>query len=476
MTPADFERCVVVLAGFDSTMTVQAQRTKWGGVGGEFRPTGYFYAAERDGVSWLVDPDGGRYLSKGVNTVRLDQDRVRNSDRFPYAENCERKYRSRDAWRSCAAARLAQWGFNTLGAWSDEAIARDGATSLAVTPILDLGMSYQWQNGDALPTVPIEQEFPDIFDAGFERHVRGRARGLCQPRCRERNILGWFIDNELSWGPDWRGSSELLTLFLNLDVGSAGRIAAREWLRERYLDFAKFNSVWRTPTQSWDLFEQLTRVEPPYRRKPAHERNARDEEMANSADRNRAVFAADCDAFTALAADRYFALTTAAIKEADANHLVLGCRFAYLPPPRVVEAAGRHNDVISFNCYDRDPGPVAKVYAASGKPCLIGEFSFRASDSGLPNTNGAGPVVAGQAERAEGFRHYVVTALQQARVVGYHWFEHADQPAEGRFDGEDSNFGIVTIDDRIYNELAKTMTSLNNAAEDVHSAAGSAKA
>ena len=104
----------------------------------------FFYAAELDGIFWLVDPDGGRYLSKGVNTVRLDQDRVRNSGRFPYAEACKRKYRSRNAWRSFAANRLAQWGFNTLGAWSDEAVASTGAVPLAVTPILDLGMSYRW--------------------------------------------------------------------------------------------------------------------------------------------------------------------------------------------------------------------------------------------------------------------------------------------------------------------------------------------
>ena len=230
----------------------------------------------------------------------------------------------------------------------------------------------------------------------------------------------------------------------------------------------RINRVWRTPTQSWDLFEQLTRLEPPYWRKPAYERDAKDEEAVNRIDRHRALFATDCDDFAALVADRYFALTTAAIKAADANHLVLGCRFAYLPPLGVVEAAGRHSEVISFNCYDPDPGPAARVYAASGAPCLIGEFSFRANDSGLPNTHGVGPLVASQAERAEGFRHYVIGALQQPRMLGYHWFEHADQPAEGRFDGEDSNFGIVTIEDCPYDKLAKAMTSLNGSADYVH--------
>jgi len=119
---------------------------------------------------------------------------------------------------------------------------------------------------------------------------------------------------------------------------------------------------------------------------------------------------------------------------------------------------------------------VIDAYAATGKPCLIGEFSFRGADSGLPNTNGAGPLVASQGERATCFRHYVTAAVRKPALVGYHWFEHADQPAEGRFDGENSNFGTVTIGDDVYEELTQTMSAINAEAEDHHAAAGRAAA
>ena len=52
-----------------------------------------------------------------------------------------------------------------------------------------------------------------------------------------------------------------------------------------------------------------------------------------------------------------------------------------------------------------------------------------------------------------------------------HWFEHADQPAEGRFDGENSNYGTVSIDDRVYGELTSAMADVNAAAEHLHAAA-----
>jgi len=338
-----------------------------------------------------------------------------------------------------------------------------------VTSNLDLGLSFMWHD-TGQPAAGYEQDFPDLFHPGFDGHVRRRAAELCAKRRNDRNIIGWFIDNELRWAPDWRGPQELLGLFLRLPAASAGREAAIAWLRGRHPDFGQFNATWQAPARSWDAFAALTRIEAPYRRVPPYQRNAADEAAANRADPRRAGFAADCDAFAAFVAARYFALTCAAVKAADPNHLVLGCRFAYVPSRGVIEAA-RHCDVISFNCYDPDAGAAIAAYAVAGKPCLIGEFSFRGADSGLPNTRGAGPVVATQAERAAGFRRYVTGALRKPTVVGYHWFEHADQPAAGRFDGENSNFGTVTIDDNVYEEITQAMTAVNAEAEALHAGA-----
>ncbi|MBI3702820.1 MAG: agarase [Rhizobiales bacterium] len=403
-------------------MPVQVAKTRWGGIAdGRFRPAGFFRVGQSDGVFWLIDPIGGRYLSKGINTVRFDQDAIQNSKRIPYAEACGRKYGSESAWRTAAARRLASWGFNTLGSWSDEVVAN--AAPLAVTPNLDLGMSFAWQRNDSHPDDP-PQDFPDVFDPEFVIHIRRRAQELCAKRSGEQRIIGWFIDNELRWGPDWRGPEQLLPLFLKLSAKTPGRIAAAEWLR------ARRNSADATPS------------------------------------------AADSEAFAGQVADRYFALTVAAIKAADPSHLVLGCRFALPPPAAVIAAAGRHLEVISFNCYGPDANGALDAYAATGKPCLIGEFSFRGADSGLPNSNGAGPVVTTQGQRAAAFRHYVTTALQRRTLVGYHWFEHADQPAEGRFDGENSNFGTVTIKDDVYEEITRTMAAVNAEAESLHAAAG----
>jgi hypothetical protein len=443
------------------------RRTRWGGIADEtFRGSGFFRVGERDGVFWLIDPDGGRFLSKGVNNVRFDQDNVENTGRVPYADACRKKYGSLYNWRAAAADRLASWQFNTLGCWSDELVSNAGSSPLATAPTAALGASFRLHRRDEI--------FPDVFDPAFVGHIRESARNNCTKRRNDARLMGTFIDNELYWSPDWRGADELLTLFLNLPAHRPGRVAAIRRLEERYREFSQFNAVWRTKARSWEEFGTIGPIEAPFFRMPPGGLIDAIETRVNLANPQRAAFLADCDAFVAVVAEAYFELCAAAIRAADPNHLVIGSRFGYQPHPNVIAAAGRYVDVVSFNCYDLDASAVIDVYAACGKPCLISEFSFRGDDAGLPNSHGAGPRVESQAGRALSFERYVSAALRKPTVVGYHWFEHADQPAEGRFDGEDSNFGIVTIEDEVYAELAQTMTRVNEAAEQLHGQAARA--
>jgi len=95
---------------------------------------------------------------------------------------------------------------------------------------------------------------------------------------------------------------------------------------------------------------------------------------------------------------------------------------------------------------------------------LISEFGYRAADSGLPNTYPPTfPILARQADRADAYERYMRRVLERPYMVGAHWFEYADEPAEGRFDGENDNWGIVNIEDVEYAELAARMRAVNGA-------------
>jgi agarase len=430
---------------------------------------GYFRVVQTNGHWWFIDPLGQPFLSKGVCHIQFDADPTRETRRSAYGESCQAKYGAKQPWREAAERRLMQWGFNTIGAWSDSALAKvelDGRR-LADAPILDLGSGFVAADGQGRDAW-LRGLFPDCFEPNFETFCRRRAAERCTPSKDDHWLLGWFTDNEMRWGPDWRGKSELLTMFLNLRPAKAGRVAAVSLLRERHGAIEKFNAVWKTPFASWQELEQATNVAAPFTRRELYAQNEGDERKANESDPARAAFVADCEAFVGLLADRYFRITREALRAADPNHLNFGCRFAYVPPVPVLEAAARHLDVISFNSYATDPKVTILKYAGRAKPLIIGEFTFRALDVGLPNTKGAGPRVATQAERASGFERYVTSALEIPELIGYHWFQHSDQPKEGRFDGENSNYGLVNAADEPYAELTKTATEVNARAEQLH--------
>ena len=126
--------------------------------------------------------------------------------------------------------------------------------------------------------------------------------------------------------------------------------------------------------------------------------------------------------------------------------------------------------VVSFNNYAYDPPVEAltRLHVGTGKPVLLTEFSFKAADSGLPNTKGAGRALATQQDRADYFDRYVTGLARLAFVVGYHWFEYADEPAEGRFDGENSNYGLVNIKDEPWTVLVKRFQAVNEGLEETH--------
>lgn len=429
--------------------------------------SGFFRAEQRDGRWWLIDPDGKPFISKGVDTIQFAQDYVPQSRVSPYGETSKRKHGTQEAWRTAIARRLGEWGFNTLGAWSDLKLSEVdlGGRRLAYTVNLDFSsraVSEMMKGKQAW----LHGIFPDVFDPAFERIARSIAQAKCAPRKEDRQLLGWFTDNELRWGADWRGKEELLTMFLNLPAGAPGRAAGFAVLRENYADIGKFNAIWKTGAASWEELATVTEIKQPFENRKRAAQNAELHREAGGA--VGANFVRDCNVFAGRVAERYFKVTGDAIKNADPNHMNFGCRFAYVPCKPIVEVAGRCLDGVSFNCYQTDPRDVIRQYSAFGKPLIIGEFSFRGEDSGLPNTKGAGPKVKTQADRAAAFENYVRLALSMPNLVGYHWFEHADEPREGRFDGENSNYGLVNINDEAYLELTSKMKEINAQAEAIH--------
>jgi hypothetical protein len=331
-------------------------------------PSGYFRVENRNGIWWLIDPLGAPTLSIGVDDVVYEGDRIRGSGASPYLQAAEKIYPDRTPWDRHTLDRLRSWAFNTLGAWSDTEL-RDAHTPY--TAILDFAARSGADSPRGAPA--------DVYDPRFEAAAREIARRAATPRALDPMLVGYFSDNELWWGTDWRRRGTLLGAYLAFSAGAPGRQQAIEFLRKRYGAVQRLNRAWHVHAPDFPLLPPTAWT---------------------------AAYRVDADAFLELVAARYFSVCAQVIHSADQHHLYLGARFA--EPPDPVLRAARAADVVSINVYNRDPrAVVSRVFAITGRPVLISEFPFRALDSGLPNTIGAGPWVFSQWGRAHAYMSYV---------------------------------------------------------------------
>jgi len=251
--------------------------------------------------------------------------------------------------------------------------------------------------------------------------------------------LGYFVDNELAWdswaqlgtGGDYLTPREA--------IGAKPDLAARRafvaQLKTKYGTLEALNAAWGVKAASWDDPIRLTK------------------EQLNAASR------ADCSAFLTALAERYFTVVSAAMKKHAPNQLYLGPRFA-IRPKEVIAVAAKYCDVVSFNIYRRTVDANDWAFtSALGKPAVIGEFHFGATDRGMFHT-GLGPCKS-QEERAAAYQGYVRSVLALPAFVGCHWFQYPDQALTGRFDGENYNIGFVTVTDTPYPELRAAARELN---------------
>lgn len=363
--------------------------------------TGYFHTQQIQGRWWLITPDGNVFFSKGVDNVSYS----------PEAKSSPQPPADTAAWAANASRQLRDWNFNTVGAWSARELYSSG---IVYAPVIDIAASVQrdlWLKGGVV----------DYFSEAFRAAADRVAQTKCAPHASDPWLLGYFTDNELRWGKDWRSGDSLLESYLKMPESSAGFLKASEFLKARGHGAAQLNND-------------------------------------------------DKNEFLGLAAAEYARVTTEAIRRHDPNHLVLGCRFAGYAGDDAMRAVGRHFDVISYHSYSPD-APVERlqrIFRLTGKPVMITEFSFKAMDSGLPNTKGAAKPVATQQDRADGFARYVQALASLPFAVGFHWFEYRDEPKEGRFDGENSNYGVDHIDFKPWEVLTSRMKEVNAAVESRH--------
>jgi hypothetical protein len=397
-----------------------------------------------DGKFWFVDPQGHSFLSIGINNIVPSAWNPRpNTDYYDAVKTVFKGNYTN--WKDDVLRILNKNGFNTLGAWSDPCLYDNqiyGTICLYVTG---------YSNERCL----------DGFKPDFEKSVIENASQMLSKYKNTDNVIGLFLDNEMPWygRNGWENipNYTLLETAIELPASHPAHQAAKQFLKSRYPAESSFNEAWGTNLSSWND------VNVGVLRRCQNDKTQKDR-----------------DEFTYLAAEKFFAPACRIARQLAPGKLILGVRFAgHGAPAGAIEACGKYCDVVSFNNYQTSPKVdermLASYYIMSGKkPLIVTEYAWRAREntSGNPNTGGAGAVVETQAQRAANSKAYVEGMVSYPMVIGAHWFEFADQSPQGRFDGENSNYGIVDIKHRPYTEVLTVVSQSNATLNKIHAESG----
>lgn len=347
----------------------------WRGAEGFFR-----VAQDAGGFWWLVDPSGAPFFVRAVHGFR------------PVAAHGD------GALPKDAAAQLRAWGFNSVGVSHAPGAGRDDG--LPVMASVDFCRA-------GAPIVAPGVRLPDVFDPEWPQLAAQHAAEMCAPLADARDVLGWVTDDELDWGAATpAGRPLLLQICLSLEPSFPAYHAAWEFVlalhRGRLETLAR---AWGVAVPNKETIRALTRAEQGL----ATRGYLRDEAR-----------------WTREFARRYFTTTAAAVRAADRNHLVFGCRFARPAGAAVLaECAYPAVDVALPHWHELPaPGAMPSQPVLAGDVCWADEAFLRpaAGDRSRRLTR-----VERMLKRA---RAALERIARHPAAVGYAWSRWQDEPGE----------------------------------------------
>lgn len=411
---------------------LEFRKESWRGAPGFFR-----VARTAGGQWWIVSPDETPMLWRGVN----DLGRGRRDE--AYAQMVGARFGGEDlpsfaddVWR-----RLVGWGFNALGAGATAELHDEGRPHVVTVGFMD-GAGPVIRLGGA--------HLPDVFDRDWPARCRQRAGEVCVGRERDRALLGYLTDEALNWaqavGEAGRERPSLLQICLSLEPGMAAYHASWEFVLAPYGgELAAMAAAWgvelsgRPAVRQWTQEDRILDT-PGYRR--------------------------DDERFAREFARRYYSETSAAIRERDGNHLILGARFAVSPGAAVWQEATAFTDLLWLPMAERRGVNGVNPATGDAPPMIVDGFSWHRMPA---QRDKADPELSELESMLREGRSALTGLLQDPACCGYTW---AAWRAGNAWAVPPWPAGLVFDDDRPVLAHVEPLRSINGRAETTRIARG----
>lgn len=356
-----------------------------------------FYRVEKIGDRWwLIDPNGYATINRAVCCMPTTD--IQHNYDMCYAAgfNSSGNFLSSESqtMKVYNAQNLRQWGY---------------------TRRVPFYAGYAKVRHKYYPNTPDALKNNDTYifalDPLFARYCDSIAALRIEPYKDERQMIGWFTDNEIPFQ-----NTQLQLLVRDLPEGDTCRTLAIEWAANHGLSVE--DCVNATSALTEDLKNQ----------------------------------------FVAYVGAAYYRTVYEAIRRYDPNHLIMGSRLHGRPRTNLhlVAASHQYTDVTSVNFYDRYQ-PIDQITLpqwTQDHPCIVGEFYIKDITRQSKEQSGAGWYVKDQVSRGYWYEHVVLQLIESKCYIGWQYFRYGDDP-----DG--SNKGMTDVNNNEYTALTERMRIVN---------------
>lgn len=354
--------------------------------------TGYYHVAKIDNRWWLIDPDG--YAGINMAVTSLDANALQDDYDI-----------------------LRRNGFNGTGNF----IASESQTKnsnnlwnygqMSYTRRYNFYASYRQvrHNYYATPdNIKSNTNYLLVLDPEFETFCNTKAKENLSPYSHERDLLGYFTDNELPFN-----DRQLALVASTLSAGDPTYDSTVVWAAKNGVDMVQAAQGKATKAQK--------------------------------------------EAYAVYLAERYYSVVTNAIRTVDTCHLILGSRLHGVPRSiqGVVDMSHKYCDVTSVNFYDYfcPDNQIARTEWTNDHPCLVTEFYIKDIHFASGTQEGAGWYVNNQTDRGRWYQNTCLQLLRNPCFVGWQYFRFMDN--------NNSNKGMVSAQREEYTDMTRYMEELN---------------
>lgn len=417
------------------------------------KATGFYRVEKVDGVWWLIDPEGLLTWTIGIQSIGNIL-----WENPTLSKLVEEKYGGNQSYyMEDQIPRLRKWNFTTGGSWSGPAFyelnnrllskGKEPFPSFHFIGFTTVGdQEYSLRNRAGMVNDFGEHAMVDPFNPEWRKGAEQKVKEITGLYQGVPWLVGYFVDNEINF--------RNLTQYLHSDYCRQELVS---WLEKRYEnDIKKLNRKW-------------SRIGRRYRY------SGFDEIGENIPDQDPSPNCVnDLKDFTRYLMKTYVDFTVDIIRKYDQEHLIISNRFALGTKTRALERVdnfidlfGKY-DIVCTNLYARSGGSYTPdqmallqyLHEKTGRPILIGEWSFHANESNIPLDRWGDKIVDTMKERGEAYHCSMMSWAYLPYMVGAHFYKWGNGYGPvGRYRGRNS--GIVNDQNESYQPFVDMVTKTN---------------